>query len=82
VNTDLNIADVVVHLRLESSCDDCAKTKRGLRNHAGEVSVHFSEQQHPHAMAVACNPAVVDAQTLLADIRTRDGKAVMASFQG
>jgi hypothetical protein len=41
--------------------------------------VHFTEKEHPHALVVAYNPAVVDAQTLLAEIRKSDSKAVMAS---
>lgn len=80
MNTDINIADFVVHLHPESSCDDCEKIERDLRNREGVVSVHFSEKEHPHAMVVAYNPAVVDSETLLAEIRKCDSKAVMASF--
>jgi len=80
MNTDINIADFVVHLHPESSCDDCEKIERDLRNREGVVSVHFTERKHPHAMVVAYNPAVVSSETLLAEIRKCDSKAVMASF--
>jgi hypothetical protein len=80
MNADINIADFVVHLHPESSCVDCEKIERDLRNREGVVSVHFTERKHPHAMVVAYNPAVVSSETLLAEIRKCDSKAVMASF--
>jgi len=80
MNTDINIADIVVHLHPESSCDDKEKIERELRAQDGVVSVHFSEEDHPHALVVAYNPEAVNAQTLLAEIRKCDQKAVMAGL--
>jgi hypothetical protein len=37
MNTDINIADFVVHLHPDSSCDDCEKIERDLRNREGVV---------------------------------------------
>lgn len=80
MNTNISIADFVVHLHPESSCDDCEKIERDLRARDGVLSVHFSKEDHPHALVVAYNPAAVSSDTLLAEIRKCDSKAVMASF--
>lgn len=80
MNTDVNIADFVVHLHPESSCDDCEKIERDLRAQDGVVSVHFNEKEHPHAMVIAYNPAAVSSGTLLAEIRKCDAKAMMAGI--
>ena len=80
MSTDINIADFVVHLHPESSCDDCEKIERDLRARDGVVSVHFHEKEHPHAMVIAYNPAAVSSETLLAEIRKCDKDAVMAGF--
>lgn len=80
MNTDINIADIVVHLHPESSCDDRDKIERELRAHNGVVSVHFNAEEHPHAMVVAYNPDAITSQEVLADIRKCDAKAVMAGF--
>ena len=80
MNTDVNIADFVVHLHPESSCDDCEKIERDLRARDGVVSVHFNEKEHPHAMVIAYNPAAVSSEALLAEIRRCDAKAVMAGI--
>ena len=80
MNTDISIADIVVHLHPESSCDDCERIERDLRAREGVVSVHFNEEAHPHAMVVAYNPAIVSSEALLAEIRTCDKDAVIAGF--
>ncbi len=80
MSTDINIADIVVHLHPESSCDDRDKIERELRAHNGVVSVHFNAEEHPHAMVVAYNPDAITSQEVLADIRKCDAKAVMAGF--
>jgi len=80
MNTDVSIADFVVHLHPESSCDDCEKIERDLRARDGVVSVHFNEKEHPHAMVIAYNPAAVSSETLLAEIRKCDAKAMMAGI--
>ena len=80
MNTDISIADFVVHLHPGSSCDDCEKIERDLRAQEGVVSVHFNEKEHPHAMVVGYNPAVVSSETLLAEIRKCDKEAVIAGF--
>ena len=78
--TDINIADIVVHLHPESQRDDRERIENDLRARDGVVSVHFSEADHPHALVVAYNPAVVSSETLLAEIRKCDKHAVMAGF--
>ncbi len=80
MSTDINIADFVVHLHPESSCDDRDKVERELRAHEGVVSVHFNDEEHPHVMIVAYNPKMVTSDVLLGEIRKCDGKAVMASI--
>ena len=80
MSTDINIADIVVHLHPESSCDDREKIERELRAHDGVVSVHFNEEEHPHALIVAYNPDAVSSETLLAEIRKCDAQAVMAGI--
>jgi len=80
MNTDINIADIVVHLHPESSCDDRDKIERELRAHNGVVSVHFNAGEHPHAVVVAYNPDAVTAQEVLTEIRKCDTGAVMAGL--
>ena len=80
MSTDISIADIVVHLHPESSCDDKEQIERELRQVDGVVSVHFNEEQHPHAVIVAYNPDKVSSETLLAKIRQCDRDAVMASL--
>ncbi|MCK5480214.1 MAG: hypothetical protein KAJ06_03675, partial [Gammaproteobacteria bacterium] len=69
-----------VHLHPESSCDDREKIERELRAQDGVVSVHFNEEEHPHALIVAYNPDAVSSETLLAEIRKCDAQAVMAGI--
>lgn len=78
--TDISIADIVVHLHPESCCDDREKLERELRAQEGVISVHFNEQEHPHALVVAYNPDTVNSETLLSEIRKCDKQAVMASL--
>ena len=80
MSTDISIADIVVHLHPEASCDDREKIERELRTHDGVVSVHFNEEEHPHALIVAYNPDAVSSETLLAEIRKCDAQAVMAGI--
>jgi len=75
-----HIADITVHLHPDCSCDDREKMEQDLRNHNGVISVHFSEQEHPHAMVVAYNTEAVTSEALLADIRKCDKQAVMAGL--
>jgi hypothetical protein len=78
--TDINIADIVVHLHPESEGDARESIEHDLRARDGVISVHFSEEDHPHALVIAYNPAVVTSETLLAEIRKCDKRAVMAGF--
>lgn len=80
MNTDISIADIVVHLHPESSGDNRKKIEDELRTHDGVVSVHFSEEDHPHAMVVAYNPKATSSDELLAEIRKCDKQAVMVGF--
>ena len=80
MNTDISIADIVVHLHPEAS-DECkSNIENRLRGHGGVVSVHFNSEDHPHAVVVAYNPDAVDSQTLLGEIRKCDKDAVMAGI--
>ncbi|GMR20224.1 MAG: hypothetical protein BMS9Abin36_0819 [Gammaproteobacteria bacterium] len=80
MNKDIDIADIVVHLHPESSCDDRDKVERDLRSLNGVISVHFNAEEHPHAMVVAYNPAAVNSQEILAETRKCDSEAVMAGI--
>jgi len=80
MNTDINIADIVVHLHPRSCCEDRTKIERDLRAQNGVISVHFNAEDHPHALVVAYNPRVISAQALLSEIRKCDREAVMASL--
>ncbi len=80
MSKDINIADIVVHLHPENSCDDREKIERELRDHNGVISVHFNERDHPHAVLVAYNPEAVSSQEVLAEIRKCDNNAMMAGF--
>jgi cell division protein FtsX len=80
MNTDISIADIVVHLHQDATPDCKSRIEETLRAQDGVVSVHFNEEDHPHALVVAYNPGTVDSETLLAEIRQCDEKAVMASL--
>lgn len=78
--SDISIADIVVHLHPDSQRDDREKIENDLRAREGVVSVHFSEKDHPHALVIAYNPAMVSSETLLVEIRKVDKQAVMAGL--
>lgn len=80
MNTDVSIADIVVHLHPDTTGECKGRIEEGLRARDGVVSVHFNEDDHPHAVVVAYNPEAVSSELLLAEIRKCDDKAVMASF--
>lgn len=80
MNTDISIADIVVHLHPEAYAECKGRIEDELRATDGVVSVHFSEEGHPHALVVAYNPAAVSSDTLLAEIRKCDSEAVMAGI--
>ena len=80
MNTNVSIADFVVHLHPDQSCDDSSLMEQDLRAHDGVVSVHFDTPEHPHAVVVAYNPAAVSSAILLDEIRKCDRGAVMAGL--
>ena len=80
MSTDISIVDIVVHLHPETTVDCKGAIDEGLRAKDGVVSVHFNEEEHPHALIVAYNPEAVSSDTLLAEIRKSDSDAVMAGF--
>ena len=80
MSKNISIADLIVHLHPEHSCDDEAKMEKDLRGHNGVVSVHFNTKEHPHAVVVAYNPDVVNSQEVLAEVRKCDKNAVMAGL--
>jgi len=80
MSTDISIADIVVHLHPDSAGECKDRIDEGLRSHDGVVSVHFNEEDHPHALVVAYNPEATSSDELLAEIRKCDKEAVMVSF--
>ncbi len=80
MSTDISIADIVVHLHPDTTADCKVRIDEGLRAQEGVVSVHFNEEDHPHALVVAYNPKAINSQTLLGEIRKCDKEAVMVSL--
>ncbi len=80
MNKEAHIADIVVHLHPDISCDDSDKIEKDLRAHDGVISVHFSEKEHPHSMVVAYNTEAVTSEEVLSEIRKCDRKAVMVGM--
>lgn len=80
MSKDISIADIVVHLHPEKSCDDETMIEKGLRGHNGVISVHFNTKEHPHAVVVAYNTDVINSQEVLSEIRKCDKAAVMAGM--
>ncbi len=80
MNTDISIADIVVHLHPDATAECKGRIEEGLRAKDGVVSVHFNEEDHPHALVVAYNPGAVNSETLLAEIRKCDKDAAMAGL--
>ncbi|MEA2080820.1 MAG: hypothetical protein U9P00_13400, partial [Pseudomonadota bacterium] len=68
------------HLHPESSPDEKEKIENELRAHDGILSVHYNEEDHPHAVVVAYNPDAVTSQEILTEIRKYDKTAVMVGF--
>lgn len=80
MNKEAHIADIVVHLHPDTSCDDSDKIEQDLRARDGIISVHFSEAEHPHAMVVAYNSEAVTSEEVLSLIRKCDHEAVMVGM--
>ena len=80
MNKDIHIADILVHLHPESSCDDRGLMEKDLRNHDGVVSVHFNSEEHPYSVVVAYNTDAVNSSEILTEIRKCDKSAMMAGF--
>jgi len=80
MNTDISIADIVVHLHPDNVAECKGRIDEALRAHDGVVSVHFNEEDHPHALVVAYNPKATSSEELLVEIRKCDKDAVMVSF--
>ncbi len=80
MNTDVSIADIVVHLHPDTTGECKGRIEEGLRGQEGVVSVHFNEDEHPHALVVAYNTDATSSAALLAEIRKCDKEAVMAGF--
>ena len=80
MNTDISIADIVVHLHPDTTAECKGRIDDGLRAQEGVISVHFNEKDHPHILVVAYNPRAIDSQTLLGEIRKCDKDAVMAGI--
>lgn len=78
MNTDVSIADFVVHIHPELTVDQRAKIEEAVSNAEGVVSVHFS-REHPNALLVAYDPEAISSEAVLAEIRKWDQQAVMAS---
>ena len=80
MSKDINIADFIVHLHPDSSCDDRDSMEKELRNHDGVISVRFDTDKHPHSLVIAYNPEAVTSEVLLEGIRKCDSKAVIAGI--
>ena len=74
------LADVVIHLHPQTSCDDRSKIERDLRARAGVVTVTFNEEQHPHALVVQYDSNQVNSQEVLEEVRKCDSDATMAGL--
>jgi cell division protein FtsX len=80
MNTNVSVADIVVHLHPDTTGECKGRIEKELRAQEGVISVHFNADDHPHALVVAYNPDAVSSEALLAEIRKCDKKAVMAGF--
>ena len=80
MSTDISIVDIVVHLHPDTTPDCRERVEQGLRALDGVISVHFNEEDHPHALVVAYNPEETNSETLLAEIRKCDKDAVMVGL--
>jgi len=80
MSKEAHIADIVVHLHPEISGDESEKIEQDLRARDGVISVHFSDEAHPHSMVVAYNSEAVTSAEVLAEIRKCDRDAVMVGM--
>jgi len=80
MSTDISIVDIVVHLHPDAAPDCRERVERMLRAQDGVISVHFNEEEHPHALVVAYNPDLTSSEELLAEIRKCDKDAVMVGL--
>lgn len=80
MSKDAHIADIIVHLHPDTSCNDTGRIERDLRAHDGVVSVHFDKAQDPHAMVVAFNTETIKSGEILAEVRKCDIRAMIAGM--
>jgi len=80
MSKDINIADILVHLHPESSCDDRESMEKNLRKHDGVVSVHFNSEEHPYSVVVAHNTDAITSKEVLTEIRKCDKSATMVGI--
>jgi len=80
MSKDINIADILVHLHPESSCDDRESMEKNLRNHDGVVSVHFNSEEHPYSVIVAYNTDAITSNEVLTEIKKCDKSATMVGI--
>ena len=74
--SDIQLADVTIHIDAETSKDIREKIESALRNLSGVVSVHMPDDE-PHLLVVEYNPEATTSTHMLTTVRELAGHAEM-----
>ncbi|HED17719.1 MAG TPA: ATP-binding protein [Gammaproteobacteria bacterium] len=77
--TDINLADVTIHIDRETDTGIRDKIDTALRNLNGVISVHMPNEK-PHLLMVEYNPDATTSQNMLHTVRELAGHAEMISL--
>jgi len=77
--TDMDIADILIHVHPELSADQRMKIEDEIGTQKGVLSVHFSAK-HVHELTVAYDPQAITSQRILELVRAWDKAATMVGL--
>jgi cell division protein FtsX len=74
------MTDILIHVHPDLPADTRAKVEEDIQAHDGVVSVHFSHQEHPHALVVEYDPDTIQTSRILEAVRHYDPAATMVGL--
>lgn len=77
--TDIEVADVTIHIDNNLDAEDRALLEDELRAMNGVISVRISEKTS-HLVVVGYNPQLTSSQAILATVTAKDGHAELVGM--
>ena len=71
----MDMADIVFNVHPDLSSKERARLEQSLRDYAGVISIHFSDE-HPHLLKAVYDPDVTSSADLLVHIGERGVEAM------